>query len=64
MLLKKKDELKNPKYKAIYKSLHSGNIKEFTIVKLEEALAYFLQEGKGIWEMYMLTSVIPLSTEE
>lgn len=64
MFFKRKDEPKNPKYKATYKSLHSGNIKEFAIVEPTEALANFLQKGDDIWEMYMLASVTPLNEEE
>ena len=64
MIFKKKDEPKKPRYKATYKSLHSGNVKLFTVAEPKEALANFLQKGEGIWEVYMLTSIIPLSEEE
>lgn len=66
MFLKRKDEEKQEKvkYKATYKSLHSENTKTFAITEPTEALASFLQKDGNIWEMYMLTSVIPLSEEE
>lgn len=64
MFFKRKDEPSNPKYKATYKSLHSGNIKEFAIVEPTEAQANFLQKGNNIWEMYILVSVTPLSEKE
>lgn len=60
MFLKKKDEQQQLKYKATYKSLYSGSIKEFAIAEPANALAYSLQHGEGIWEMYVLISVIPL----
>ena len=64
MFFKKETEQKKPKYKATYKSLHSGNTKVFAVVEPTEALANFLQKGEDILEMYMLTSIVPLSEEE
>ena len=65
MFLKRKDEQKQlKKYKATYKSLYSGNVKEFAIAEPTNALAYFLQKGEGISEMYILISVTPLDVAE
>lgn len=50
-------ESEKPKYKATYKCLHCGVTKEFIVDEPEEAIAYFLQKGENIWEMYMLTSI-------
>ena len=61
MFLKKETKQEKPKYKATYKSLHSGNTKVFAVAEPTEALSNFLQKGEDIWEMYMLTSVVPLS---
>lgn len=64
MFFKRKDESKKPIYKAIYKSLHSGETKVFAVAEPTEALVNFLQKGEDIWEMYMLVSVIPLNKGE
>lgn len=64
MFFKRKDESEKPKYKATYKSLYSGNTKEFTVVEPTKALAYFLQKGEGILEMYTLVSIMPLDKVE
>jgi hypothetical protein len=63
MFFQKEPKQKKPKYKATYKSLHSGNTKVFAVAEPTEALLNFLQKGEDIWEMYMLTSVVPLSEE-
>lgn len=64
MFFKKEKENKQEQpqklYKATYKSLHSGNIKEFKIECQTKTLTSFLQKGENIWEMYMLVSVTPL----
>lgn len=65
MFFKRKDELERSKnYKAIYKSLHSGNIKEIAVAEPTSVLVNFLQQNEDIWEVYMLTSVVPLNGEE
>lgn len=66
MFLKRERETDKPKkqYKATYKSLHSGNIKHFSITSVDDALVNFLQQSGDIWEMYMLISVMPLNKTE
>lgn len=64
MNFRRKHEKKECKYKALYKGLYSGNIEEIPVVEPMEALAGFLQEGKDIWEVYTLISVIPLDKTE
>ena len=56
-----KCESKKHKYKAIYKSLYSGNTKELNVIAPTQALSSFLEENNDIWEMYVLVSVIPLN---
>ena len=63
MFFKKEPEQKKPKYEATYKSLYSGNTKVFIIVEPTEALINFLQKDENIWEMYMLTSIVPLNED-
>lgn len=60
MFFKKKNEPKEFKYKATYKSMYSGDIKEFAVAE-PNALVNFLQEKEGIYEMYTLLSVVPLN---
>ena len=57
MFTTKKDKQKELKYKATYKSLHSGDTKVFAVAEPTEELTNFLQKGEDIWEMYMLVSV-------
>lgn len=64
MFFKRKDESEKPEYKATYKSLYSGNTKEFTVTEPTEALANFLQKSEGIWEMYTLVSIMPFGKVE
>ena len=65
MFFKRKDEPKNPKYKATYRGSYNGNIKEFAIAEPTEALTAFLQKNEeDIWEMYALVNIAPLSKEE
>ena len=65
MFFKRKDEPEKSKnYKAIYKSLNSGNIKEIAVAKPTSVLANFLQQNEDIWEVYTLTSVVLLNEEE
>ena len=65
MFFKRKDEPEKPKhYKAIYKSLHSGDTKEIAIAEPTGALRDFLQKGENIWEVYTLICVVPLNKEE
>lgn len=58
------NESNKPKYKALYKSLYSGNIKEFSVVKPTDAITDFLAEGEDVVERYMLVSVTPLVEEK
>ena len=64
MGFKMKCESKKHKYKAIYKSLYSGNTKELNVIAPTQALSSFLEEDNDIWEVYMLISVIPLDKTE
>ncbi len=65
MFFKKSDESKlQPKYKATYKSLYSGDIQEINIIKPTSALAYALRQNEDIWEMYILVCVTPLDKSE
>ena len=67
---RKKEDPVEPqhKYKATYNCLHCGDMKEITIAHPTSTTPYFLHhnfcEGKEIWEVYMLTSVTPLSETE
>lgn len=60
MFFNKKGEQEKPKYEAIYKSLHSGKTRACVVVEPTDAMAYFLYEDEGVFEMYMLVSVMPL----
>ena len=64
MDFKIKCENKGHKYKAIYKSLYSGNTKELNVIAPTQALSGFLEEDNDIWEVYMLVSVMPLDKIE
>lgn len=52
-----------PKYKAIYKSLHSGKTK-YDLIYEPNAIESFLLKGDGIWERYVLTCIVELNEDE
>ena len=60
MLFNKKGEQEKPKYEAIYKSLHSEKTRAYVVAKPTDVMAHFLYEDEGVFEMYMLVSVMPL----
>ena len=64
MLFKKENESVKPKYKATYKSLHSGETKTCFVIEPTGAFANCLVKSGGIWEMYMLTCVELIKDEE
>lgn len=60
-----RNKQKDYKYRATYKSLYSGDVKEFLVVERGDAIVNFLQEGdNNVWESYMLTSVSPIDKRD
>ena len=59
-----KDKQEKAKYKATYKSLHSGNTRTFASVNPVETLTHFLQKNDNVWEMYVLVSITPIDETE
>lgn len=60
MFFNKKSEQEKPKYEAIYKSLHSGKTRACVVAEPTDAMVHFLYEDEGVFEMYILVSVMPL----